>query len=700
MKNRRSKVNIPFCPRERNMLQQKFVLNIVTIVTLILPTIWRPDYCFAGFTKVQISPTLTKESINSSISPSIKKKITTFPSIQLKKKKEKREVVGFCCKDGVLLKKKLTQTNCEASKHCTFYRSKSEADKYCGFCCDKNGTTIALEDKRDKEQCLNGKRAWNFYDTKTKADSNCGWCTLKEKVFPVTNKLKECTGIGGTFHNTKLLAFKAAKSENGFCNLDNETTVQLGERECKIQQGKFFTILGMARADLMRQKKMHLTKINDVLPEKPTNPPKIAPTETSSADEGLDFPDFSKRTVSKDEIAMGKGTRLGTLKTKFKIEQALKPNFLKDNFKIEGNGKQIPQKNVALADKQPLTKQPTEGQKNESETKTEESEGKSTSKRVFKSYFEKSNNGRIDWYQGKIYGVGRGYLNLNGKSKAKSLRTAQKIADENVLKLAATIRLDNHMSLRRFSMDLRNLIHTRSSSQIYVDHPINPYYEVTLVAQLKGADGLISKVAPLFQKLSNPLKKRPSPSTSSHAKHDLDDDDKPWLVLDGRDLHNRKTIQPALFPKILDDKGRELYNLNLVNAAALTVRGMASYAVSEHSQEDIESGNFIAGRFFQQIISFLSVGEAIAGEAKNRTKRRKYIVKNVKESQGLNNTNLLISADDADELREEDKASNILKNCRVIVIKNSPTGGIDGTLRRYFAYLNMVNIGSSSFSIQ
>ncbi len=309
---------------------------------------------------------------------------------------------------------------------------------------------------------------------------------------------------------------------------------------------------------------------------------------------------------------------------------------------------------------------------------------------LFQSYIEKSPLGQIDWDVGMIYGTGRGYLKLNKESKVKSLQAAKTLAYGNVLRLAAGMRLDEKLFLKSlggedFTVNIEALVKPQSFSKIFVDDPEDPYYEVTLVAPLKGMEGLTSKILSVLEEKSveelKPAKALPTPAPIRIP----DEYEEKWLVLDGRNLQGDDSIQAALFPKIFDVAGQEVYQLERVDPNAVRERGMASYVVTDESRESIKSNSSMSGDFINHISLLLGPNQAIAAEKKSRKKRRRYIVKEVKESMGLNHTNLLISASDARELREEDSASSILKKCRVIVILASPSGGIEGRRSIFFA---------------
>ncbi|MEN8190842.1 MAG: hypothetical protein ABFS19_13435 [Thermodesulfobacteriota bacterium] len=300
---------------------------------------------------------------------------------------------------------------------------------------------------------------------------------------------------------------------------------------------------------------------------------------------------------------------------------------------------------------------------------------------LFRPYVEKSPQGRIDWDEGIIYGVGRGYLKLNKGSKTRALRAAQTIGYGNVLKLAAGVHLDDRHYLESLgsgtvTVDIQGLVKTTSQPTIFVDDPQDPYYEVTMVAPLKGVEGVTAKVVSQLREKPHPTLK-PPPPVHKTKKQPIEDGEEAWLVLDARQLIDEQSIRPALFPKIVSHDNSEIYSLAMVNGQALEERGMASYVVSE--QALAEDGS-LTGDVLRRLTALIEVESALAQDRKKRKKRKRFIVKEVKESQGLNRTNLLISGADAAALQQEDNVSKILENCRVIIIVAGQSGGIEGSL--------------------
>lgn len=304
----------------------------------------------------------------------------------------------------------------------------------------------------------------------------------------------------------------------------------------------------------------------------------------------------------------------------------------------------------------------------------------------FLPFIEKYSYGNIDWESGIIYGVGRGYLHLNKNSQNHALRAAQVVAAGNILKVAAGVRLDDRRTLEalgkeRVVIELKALIRYKLHKTEFIKDDKNPYYEVTLSAPITGVEGLTSMLVTKLKTVPIDWLNLPVPSVESIA----DDEQKPWLVLDARGLSLKGRVKPAVFPKIISQTGETIYEINKVDESALITRGMARYVTSDEPKEGLTSQNKSVDRILAEAGFLFSADEAFAGSGEKRAKRKNYIVKDVKEAQGLMNTNLLISATDTQQLKSEDASSQILKQCRVIVIVSSPIGGVEGKIEKLMA---------------
>lgn len=300
---------------------------------------------------------------------------------------------------------------------------------------------------------------------------------------------------------------------------------------------------------------------------------------------------------------------------------------------------------------------------------------------VFTPFIEHFATGRIDWDNGQIYGVGRAYLDANGNSAIKARKAADLLASAAIVRLATGIRLDDKQTLaalgrQHVTLRLEAMLRDEAITNIRVDDGKRPYFEATRMAPLKGISGLSAKLLTALQEFDMEWQLRPAEELPAEP----DTDDEPWLVLDARSLPAEAALQPALFPKIISRDGEVVYELRQVEAEALTRQGMARYVLAE--QESLGDQSKGTGSLSVTILAALHrlLGPAEAVADGPRQKRRRYIVTEVSQAVGLTQTTLMISAQDAKRVKEENRSAAILKKCRVIVVMSSPTGGIEGRL--------------------
>jgi len=311
---------------------------------------------------------------------------------------------------------------------------------------------------------------------------------------------------------------------------------------------------------------------------------------------------------------------------------------------------------------------------------------------LMQPHIERSPLGWIDWENGMIYGVGRAYVQHNDNSKARARGAAHVVASGNIVKLAAGLRLDDRRTLEalgggRVVIQLKAFLRVMEQEVNTMDEVPQPYVEVILKSPIAGIEGLTAKL--LHHLRQSPGEWQEFPAVGSGPAED--DDDAPWLVLDARRLALRGGVQPALFPKILTPSGETIYELKKVDQSALLERGMASYVRSSASHNALLARHAPGDRPSRIARLLPPAAEAASMEPFNwegkaprdkKKKREPLIIKDVKQASGLLQTNLVISEEDARQLKEEDASSQILKKCRVIVIVSSPIGGVEGALPR------------------
>ena len=297
---------------------------------------------------------------------------------------------------------------------------------------------------------------------------------------------------------------------------------------------------------------------------------------------------------------------------------------------------------------------------------------------LFTPHIERHSNGWIDWDNGYIYGTGRAFAADNGNKRSRTIGAAQLVAAANIVKLASGLHLDNRHTLEKlghgtFILKLKAFLRYRTHQQRFVQNSRRPYAEVTLVTPMRGVEGLTAAV--LKQLKGHPLQWQKYPLPDPVAN--MENSDAPWLVIDTRQLPRTAAVQPSLFPKITSSSGQTLYDLNKVYSGAHALRGMARYVHSNASAAEIVA-ELRHQRQPQEQPWWQQLLPGSNAWARPRRQRPRYIVATAQQVRGIARTNLVISNRDAEQLRREDEASKILKNCRVIIITSAPIGGIEG----------------------
>lgn len=302
---------------------------------------------------------------------------------------------------------------------------------------------------------------------------------------------------------------------------------------------------------------------------------------------------------------------------------------------------------------------------------------------TFSPYIEHFPNGKIDWDNGFFYGTGDGYPHLNDGSKARALKVAQAGALSAILQVAYRLRVDDQRLLadlenEKASIHISAFVHYEPFKREFVTEGDQPFFRVTYRAPINGVNGLTGRLFSHFK--SRPLTFQDFPGSGFSEN----DGSALWLILDARSLEQNRTVQPALFPKIVTEDGKIVYEFSKVNEDALIKRGMARYVVTDKNRDDLLSWaeQIPMARF----MTIISPSIAQAAEKNKRKKRERYIIKDVEQVRGIMKTDLVISESDAKSINAEDASSQILGNCRVIVIVSSSIGGIEGRFIDYLAF--------------
>jgi len=216
------------------------------------------------------------------------------------------------------------------------------------------------------------------------------------------------------------------------------------------------------------------------------------------------------------------------------------------------------------------------------------------------------------------------------------------------------------------------------------------FYEVLVEAPLNGVDGIAYGIYELMAQraAAPPAQTGAAPPVAPSEPSIATSPDAPTgIVIDARGTG----LAPALLPRILDATGAVVSSPETVNPEALRDRGMAAYGK--------ESGltSSLRDRVGDRPL-WLKASAAISGDEspepapsavprplpaaapdpfKDRRGPRPYHLKSSSAAGSLK-ADVVLSKADADRLEAAPGGKNLLRDCRVVVIVESPVGGIEG----------------------
>jgi hypothetical protein len=265
--------------------------------------------------------------------------------------------------------------------------------------------------------------------------------------------------------------------------------------------------------------------------------------------------------------------------------------------------------------------------------------------------------GSINWSEGIITatGIGTPPEKYYGKPQARpmALRAAQLDAYRNLIEVTKGVRI-NSVTVVEDSMVASDMIRSQVDGMVKGAQPIKKEYlsdgtvEVTIAMSLRG--GFAQLILPKDIKQVQEIKTIPSappahPGAEAVGQAPLPTAPQPMiptpapavytgLVVDARGLG----VRPAMSPKILDERGQEVYGSAYVSREFAVQQGMAGYAK-----------------------------DVTASQTNPRVTNQPLTVKGLK-TEGPGQSDLVISNADADVIRGASENLSFLKKCRVMIV--------------------------------
>jgi hypothetical protein len=266
-------------------------------------------------------------------------------------------------------------------------------------------------------------------------------------------------------------------------------------------------------------------------------------------------------------------------------------------------------------------------------------------------------NGSVNWSQGVMIatGIGSPPEKYYGKPQARpmALRAAQLDAYRNLLEVTKGVRV-NSVTVVEDSMVASDMIRSQVDGMVKGAQVIKKEYlsdgtvEVTVAMSLRG--GFAQLILPKDIKPVPEIRTIPPAPPVPHVPEEVAPAPTPampepttpvvapavytGLVVDGRGLGAR----PAMSPKILDERGQEVYGSAYVSREYAVQQGMAGYAK-----------------------------DMTASQTNPRVTDQPLTVKGLK-TEGPGQSDLVISNADADKIRGASENLSFLKKCRVMIV--------------------------------
>jgi hypothetical protein len=287
------------------------------------------------------------------------------------------------------------------------------------------------------------------------------------------------------------------------------------------------------------------------------------------------------------------------------------------------------------------------------------------------SFVQKYPQGEVNWGDGFVIAHGKGEITdtgANGESKAA--RAAEVDAKAHLLEIIKDIPLDDRSKTgqeERISFALEGFV---QGSEVVARSKTGTTIHVTVQAPIRGVKGLTMAVLGFYTPPPPPppppsttppvVKEKPVPPSVAEKKSPPISDPRLFtgVVIDARNVQ----ANASLFPKVVDKKKQEVYTVGQVNKADLQKRGMASYAV-------VSRDATISKLFPKAMVIPVSYQPQTAARSKE-VKRQgdKPIVLPAEEVDGTLKTTLILNDDDVEKLRQIAEQTDVLKECRVIIV--------------------------------
>jgi len=286
-----------------------------------------------------------------------------------------------------------------------------------------------------------------------------------------------------------------------------------------------------------------------------------------------------------------------------------------------------------------------------------------------KDTIENFSTGNVNWTQGRIVASGIGVPNPNlplAASRATAIRAATLVARRNLLELTNGIRVDSETTVQNFLVK-NDRIQTKVSGIIKgasvenIEEYGHGGIEITLSMPLWGNDSLGLAL----------LEESDKPNTAFYQSEE--GEEYTGVIIDARTLG----LQPAIFPKILEEDGQIIYGQKTPSKEAVQSQGFVQYKTIPPLQKTLMTW------WYSDQIGVFRIENSTP--AASRAGRRPLRIKGLRK-QGTLKTNVIISKEDAKKIRQNPSLLHALQKANLVIITDPLIAGIQGNNKKSFIY--------------
>lgn len=299
--------------------------------------------------------------------------------------------------------------------------------------------------------------------------------------------------------------------------------------------------------------------------------------------------------------------------------------------------------------------------------------------------------GIVDWKEKffEVYGIGISVAKRLVIAKLRAREAARKKAAANAILLAAKIRLTpfkEDIKVPNFTRIVEGIVQDADYKVVRegegADKKKITWWAVVRVrvplTGIKGLSGAVYKA--VKQAYYQRLGIKPEEFQARAW------DGETIVVVDARKIPPDK-LRPALFPSLIGDGGKRIYDVGMLAEDAGKKHGGAEYVIIEDEElsfdelkKRLESLGEAGSSLFLPNPNYISNGDGDHNQPQPKKKKRKYVV--VKADDAPENATAKLSDEDAKRLKETEKKTGALSNGHIIIIVNSRVAMKEGRLFR------------------